>query len=233
MIRNTLPHTRGTGNFIGFWETEDEPNRYVDPNWNEKERTLVISYLEAGTISERYRGLAHCRVCGVMNGSQDLTDGTWIWPSGLAHYLREHEIRPPQSFVDYVLSKKVVSPLEMMSDDKVREMVAVLGGSPESEVEALNRMRELRPVFERLTALAESRDILVAIHLQEIIQHGCDLIAHLGEDFDPQLLRGIFSTAAGFATSGAPKWKHYTEAHAPIVNENIIKQNSPEGECDA
>ena len=43
-----------------------------------------------------------CRICGQENGALELTDGTWCWPDGLAHYLRDHDVRLPQVFVDHV-----------------------------------------------------------------------------------------------------------------------------------
>lgn len=33
-------------------------------------------------------------------GSKCLTDGNWVWPEGLAHYIEAHEVRLPDEFVD-------------------------------------------------------------------------------------------------------------------------------------
>lgn len=38
-------------------------------------------------------------------GGNDLTDGTFIWPEGFAHYLEKHAVRPPEAFVKHVLSR--------------------------------------------------------------------------------------------------------------------------------
>lgn len=237
MIRNTLPRRRGEGKFIGFWKTDDEPKEYIDPDWDSAERHMVIAYLLSGKVESRFRGHASCRVCGERNGSTDLTDGVWIWPEGLAHYLKEHGVRPPQEFVDHVLSKTIGKPkltaMEMISDEKIREVMGVLGIDPESEVEAIDKLQSLRPAFERLESLFKNRDVVAAVHLREIIQHGCDLISYLGEDFDPTLLRGIFGTAQGAAAQRSDRWDRYTKDYAPIVNRRIIKENSPPGgKCD-
>lgn len=37
-------------------------------------------------------------------GSWDLTDGLWVWPEGLAHYVDVHSISLPEEFVSHVLS---------------------------------------------------------------------------------------------------------------------------------
>jgi hypothetical protein len=33
-------------------------------------------------------------------GSQDLTDGVWVWPEGLAHYVSAHSVRLPEMFLE-------------------------------------------------------------------------------------------------------------------------------------
>jgi hypothetical protein len=32
-------------------------------------------------------------------GSRDLSDGTWVWPEGLAHYVERHNVVLPEAFV--------------------------------------------------------------------------------------------------------------------------------------
>ena len=34
-------------------------------------------------------------------GSRDLTDGVWVWPEGLAHYVRDHGVVLPTSFIEH------------------------------------------------------------------------------------------------------------------------------------
>jgi hypothetical protein len=35
-------------------------------------------------------------------GSQDLTDGTWLYPEGFVHYLRHHRVKPPADFLEHL-----------------------------------------------------------------------------------------------------------------------------------
>ena len=38
-------------------------------------------------------------------GTKCLTlDGTWVWPEGFAHSIEAHSVRPPQEFIDHLLS---------------------------------------------------------------------------------------------------------------------------------
>lgn len=62
-------------------------------------------------------GHAHCRVCGALNGSLELTDGTFSWPEGLAHYLEEHGVRLPPRFVEH--ARRTTERLEDAEIDEV------------------------------------------------------------------------------------------------------------------
>lgn len=61
---------------------------------------VTLEYFSSGTRVRQYMGYSRCRFCGEMNGSAELTDGTYIWPEGLAHYLCDHNMRLPQVLVD-------------------------------------------------------------------------------------------------------------------------------------
>ena len=39
------------------------------------------------------------------NGNLELTDGTFLWPEGLAHYVRDHDVRLPTAFVEHILQQ--------------------------------------------------------------------------------------------------------------------------------
>lgn len=38
-------------------------------------------------------------------GGDDLTDGTYCWPEGLAHYLEHHAVRLPEAIVQHILAQ--------------------------------------------------------------------------------------------------------------------------------
>jgi hypothetical protein len=41
-------------------------------------------------------------MCGVANGSAEFTDGTYVWPEGLAHYVDEHHVRLPEAVLEHI-----------------------------------------------------------------------------------------------------------------------------------
>lgn len=98
---------------IGYWKaclTDDYPlprhlGFEITPGVSER----VAAYLESGAHYEQYRGSSWCRFgCAGENGSAELHDGSWVWPSGLAHYVRIHGIRLPEEFVQHALKNIVV-----------------------------------------------------------------------------------------------------------------------------
>lgn len=94
---------------IGYWRSEHDPDwpdvtRFVDRSWDEDERSQVSAYLLRGTAVRHCMGFSLCRFCGVRNGTSDYTDGTFIWPEGLAHYIDEHGVRLPQRIVAHATS---------------------------------------------------------------------------------------------------------------------------------
>ncbi|HWO26415.1 MAG TPA: ankyrin repeat domain-containing protein [Kofleriaceae bacterium] len=92
---------------IGFWRAGPEPDEsglphpreVIDDGWSPAERARVVRYLRRGHPIAAYLGYSHCRLeCGIpwhFMGSRDLSDGTWVWPEGYAHYVEHHGVRPP------------------------------------------------------------------------------------------------------------------------------------------
>lgn len=100
---------------LGFWCSEEEPHwpapqDFVDPSWDPTERDLVATYLERGTENSRQHGMSWCRfTCGSREmGNRELTDGHYVWPEGLSHYVRHHAVRLPGPFVDHVRRRPFV-----------------------------------------------------------------------------------------------------------------------------
>jgi len=109
---------RGSGNLarvarvtlIGYWRNDahpewPDPHDFVDETWDGEERELVARYLREGFVPWVALGYSPCRICGKPNGSAEYTDGVFIWPEGLSHYVKEHSVRLPRRVVDHVLAQ--------------------------------------------------------------------------------------------------------------------------------
>jgi hypothetical protein len=89
---------------IGCWKSEVNPawpdvRDFIDLEWDDGERDEVLWYTKSGTTARAFMEPSMCRLCGTRNGSAEDTDGTYIWPEGLAHYIEAHGVRLPAEFV--------------------------------------------------------------------------------------------------------------------------------------
>lgn len=66
-------------------------------------RPHIIDYVRVGHRLTGYLGALFCRYgCGAPRarlGLWDLTDGVWLWPEGLVHYLEVHGLALPDAFL--------------------------------------------------------------------------------------------------------------------------------------
>lgn len=81
------------------------PQDYVDEEQNENLLGLTADYLEKGNPCEYYMGNSKCRLCNSRNGSADFTDGVYVWPEGLSHYVRDHKVRLPDEFIRHIIER--------------------------------------------------------------------------------------------------------------------------------
>ena len=98
---------------IGFWveslkdEARPAPQELIGTLPIDT-RSALADYLATGLTYDTYRGYSWCRFnCGIEQshmGKCALSDGRWLWPEGLAHYVREHNIVLPEEFVNHALS---------------------------------------------------------------------------------------------------------------------------------
>jgi len=100
---------------VGFWFSSNNtslprPQWLVDPTWSLEERAVVVRYLRSGTAAQHWCGYSWCRFeCGVDRseiGASDLTDGEWLWPEGLAHYVGAHSVRVPDELIARALGPR-------------------------------------------------------------------------------------------------------------------------------
>ncbi|MCZ4102453.1 MULTISPECIES: hypothetical protein [Streptomyces] len=95
---------------LGYWRSESvaglpDVAAMMDVEWDESEREIVADYLNQGQIVRQFMGVSRCRVCNEPNGNAELTDGEFIWPTGLSHYLTAHAVRLPSEFVMHVFRR--------------------------------------------------------------------------------------------------------------------------------
>lgn len=98
---------------IGYWREEEgsgasfpEPQMLKTDAYSPATREAIGRYLDSGAVFMEYLGFSFCRFrCGIPDtalGTADLSDGHWVWPQGLSHYVREHQLRLPEEFVQFM-----------------------------------------------------------------------------------------------------------------------------------
>lgn len=92
---------------IGYWQADlfdDYPlPQEVEGELPGEVRRKLVRHLNSGALFEQYRGYSWCRCgCEGDNGSSELTDGVWVWPEGLAHYVQEHSCMLPPEILEHI-----------------------------------------------------------------------------------------------------------------------------------
>lgn len=89
-----------------------EANGTEEGNWKDRRKSRHIASKRS---EEANLGAAP----EVDMGASEFSDGVYVWPEGLAHYLEKHHVRLPQRFVDHVLREG--APKEPTTDHDSRE----------------------------------------------------------------------------------------------------------------
>lgn len=96
---------------IGYWGKDKYdlewpwPQYYVDENQTDNMINMVAEYLDRGAVVEYYMGCSRCRICRERVGSRELSDGKYVWPEGLSHYVREHKVKLPDEFIQHIIDR--------------------------------------------------------------------------------------------------------------------------------
>jgi hypothetical protein len=98
---------RAIGYFIESLDDDDfpAPQELVG---EDSRLAAVADYLDRGLAYRQFLGISWCRFsCGEERmGARTLTDGAWVWPEGLSHYLRVHSVRLPEEFIQHTFSNR-------------------------------------------------------------------------------------------------------------------------------
>lgn len=91
---------------VGYWYSDREPELPIpDHNKSTEHEEEIARYLRSHKEINAYRGSSPCRLCDLRhNGSKEYSDGVYIWPQGLVHYIEEHKTTLPIEFIEHILA---------------------------------------------------------------------------------------------------------------------------------
>ena len=128
-LKKDIPEDDKRLKAVGFWQLDQyypyypHPKHLVERGWRENERVQIVAYLKAGHQCgswysyscysccrfncfslESYDNLSEIEQIEVTKkliemGRDDLSDGEWFWPEGLAHYVEKHNVCLPDTFI--------------------------------------------------------------------------------------------------------------------------------------
>ena len=82
-----------------------DPRRLVEALGPRVADERVLAYLKSGHPRMHFLGMSYCRFgCRFVPGTACLTDGAWVWPEGLSHYVEVHQVPLPEEFLDTMRS---------------------------------------------------------------------------------------------------------------------------------
>lgn len=91
---------------VGYWDAPwcarlklPRPEGLIRVGWRLSERDKIAEYLHRGVPINSFGGFATCRLCDEVLGTKDLTDGEWVWPERLEHYITDHDVALPKAFI--------------------------------------------------------------------------------------------------------------------------------------
>jgi len=99
---------------VGFWYSKYEPKlpmpvqQAADSEWVRKGKpksfARLLGIVEKMARCTGYKGSSRCRICGEWNGSMEYYHEGWVWPEGYMHYIRDHNVKPPAKFIQFIVA---------------------------------------------------------------------------------------------------------------------------------
>lgn len=94
----------------GFWYSKDEPNlpkpkmMATNPRWA-KRFAKWLREVQVRARKRSFKGWSTCRICGHSNGSSEFSYKGVTWPSGLMHYIVDHNVKPSDQFIQFIIKE--------------------------------------------------------------------------------------------------------------------------------
>jgi hypothetical protein len=92
---------------------------FIDKTWHPEDKSLIINYLKISPNVVASSAMpTMCMLCGEMLGDPGsfFSDGYWLWPERLVHYIEKHNLRIPDEMVKYIQESKYLPPSELDID---------------------------------------------------------------------------------------------------------------------
>ena len=101
--------------WFGFWGSQSEAMAFTDQSWQPRDKLQIVQYLKRSpVVVSASAGFAGCLFCDAeFTKGTFQSDGVWLWPDDLAHYVECHSLALPNSLVEHILNAHYVAPQEV------------------------------------------------------------------------------------------------------------------------
>lgn len=97
-------------NWYGIWADSDDPTSEfpslqsaIDRSWNQPDKGQLVRYLSQAPIAVAGGAIMTCRLCtSQVPMTTFQSDGIWLWPKGLVHYVVQHFVVLPDRLVEHI-----------------------------------------------------------------------------------------------------------------------------------
>jgi len=105
--------------WFGFWRVNPSSDAYlpelsawIDPTWNPNDKDKILAYLENSPMVVASTSVrTPCLICDeALNSSNFQSDGVWLWPEDLKHYIHMHHVKIPSSFENHIRQNEYAPP---------------------------------------------------------------------------------------------------------------------------
>lgn len=107
MPSNVETKVKKKKHFVGYWKTSYLPKLPMpvaqDKKWLGQDIFIKkLEVVQKRAMVKKYKGFSSCRICKIPNGTNEYYYKDWVWPSGYIHYLKDHNVRLPIKFKDFI-----------------------------------------------------------------------------------------------------------------------------------
>lgn len=121
MSRPSILASSWAKRWFGIWKgtvvtQEDLPEvgDFVDPAWAPSDKNKLIEYISDSPIIMCTSWSERCKLCEASIPVETYhSDGHWLWPDSLVHYLCNHDVMLPSHLVDHIRKTEYSPPTEV------------------------------------------------------------------------------------------------------------------------
>jgi len=105
--------------YYGFWgkpgsKTSFEQSATIDHNLEKNQKERIINYLSQSPLVCGAYGIVACQRCEKkFKGPNIHSDGVWVWPGTLMHYVQEHDVSLPKDFLKHIVRSAYKPPAKL------------------------------------------------------------------------------------------------------------------------